>query len=1007
MCSRAAEVRAALDATLSGAPGADQWLVANEGSVVAELADVFLDDSASQSSAPPDAVVAAEARRQLAAVTIRRVVTQGRADGTSVLERFLGWQERAVAADAGGHVAMVGCDVAAALLWRYGDATVGKDAVARLVAACAAAAGAAPAPSGAAAHRFLYALASQDRGKASGAEASVEALYGAFALPFLRQVPSPLERMPVECLARHTALLQQVLANTLPLKHRAEITRLVGQCFFVGAAADGVQQQQQQQQAPPLLYNSLPEERRRQLLDAYPFITDVMRIAASPLLTAELALPTLAFARVALAHYSAACAGGTFEGRSFSYVEPACAGEVEEVRTYYGSYSRVSAVHATLDASCGALLKNGAPVALLDAFLRESVIPLVQVMAIVDTDAEAAEEFNVGMAIDLPSTVYCAAVWTVSNFLKDPDDGGPSPEVPGAADAVSEALAFVLSSSGTARELHSALYMLQKLCEGELLPMVRAPVDLLLFFLTGEPGGGGGGGGRANAAFHSLSASDRALVGGRAAIAMASIAGKTLQPEQHTHLVHLLCRRVAEAADADSAATAAVALGRAVAGSCLNASVTMVQPAVVCGAFPRVLQLVPQSPTLLIESLRSLLEVLPHVVVTAQFIEPILDVFTQVLTGNEANTPLCARVLKVLSQGVIEEHDGNDPCICRAVVGFALRIMSLVLVAGAKETLQGLTTHALDIAAALGSRDCECSAVTLQLCSAVSTFAAEGNSALRASAKALALCASGTVRHWRAASAAAGSQQQQPPQPNPLPSLAPQLSEYFLRRIDESLEKVTLVWVVSSCLSVSTHLPYDRAFTQLVTHCNAKVSGYWACRSDYFSWPVSLVLMWPVLVSKAVEALGPAEGVAAALRELGGAPEQHLGFFAVWLTLDAVLEPRVRRISTYAACTLLTTLPQDYLQQPVAISPIERLTRRKPAEMNMQMTLCDALLLAVVRFVERPLTQHSKTFLDGCAKADLPCGDPELQTRAMQLLSTLGADKAAALSELLRKAACK
>ena len=924
MCSRAAEVRAALDATLSGAPGADQWLVANEAGVVAELADVFLDDSAaaaaaaaSPSSAPPDALAAAEARRQLAAVTIRRVVTQGRADGTAVLERFLGWQERAVAADAGGHVAMVGCDVAAALLWRHGDAAVGKAAVARLVATCAAAAGAAPAPSGAAAHRFLYALASQDRGRAGNAEAAVEALYGAFALPFLRQMPSPVERMPVECLARHTALLQQVLANTLPLKHRAEITRLVGQCFFVGgggAAADG---------APPtLLYNALPEERRRQLLDAYPFITDVMRIAASPLLTAELALPTLAFSRVALAHYSAACAGGTFEGRSFSYAEPACAGEVEEVRTYYGSYSRVSAVHATLDASCGALLKNGAPVALLDAFLRESLIPLVQVMAIVDTDAEAAEEFNVGMAIDLPSTVYCAAVWTVSNFLKDPDDGGPSPEVPGAADAVSDALAFVLSSSGTARELHSALYMLQKLCEGELLPMARAPVDLLLFFLTGEPGGGGGGGGRANAAFHSLSAPDRALVGGRAAIAMASIAGKTLQPEQHTHLVHLLCRRVAEAADADSAATAAVALGRAVAGSCLNASMTMVQPAVVCGAFPRVLRLVPQSPALLIESLRSLLEVLPHVVVTGQFIEPILDVFTQVLTGNEANTPLCARVLKVLSQGVIEEHDGTDPCICRAVVGFALRIMSLVLVAGAKDTLQGLTTHALDIAASLGSRDCECGAVALQLCGAVSTFAAEGNSALRASAKALALCTSGTVRHWRAA--AAGSQQQPP---NPLPSLAPQLSEYFLRRIDESLEKVTLGWVVSSCLSVSTHLPYDQAFTQLVTHCNAKVSGYWACRSDYFSWPVSLVLMWPVLVSKAVEALGPAEGVAASLRELGAAQEQHLGFFAVWLTLDAVLEPRVRRISTYAACTLLTTLPQDYLQQPVAISPIERLTR--------------------------------------------------------------------------------
>eukprot|EP01059_Diplonema_ambulator_P004148 TRINITY_DN13862_c0_g1_i1.p1 TRINITY_DN13862_c0_g1~~TRINITY_DN13862_c0_g1_i1.p1 ORF type:complete len:125 (+),score=21.98 TRINITY_DN13862_c0_g1_i1:76-450(+) len=120
----------------------------------------------------------------------------------------------------------------------------------------------------------------------------------------------------------------------------------------------------------------------------------------------------------------------------------------------------------------------------------------------------------------------------------------------------------------------------------------------------------------------------------------------------------------------------------------------------------------------------------------------------------------------------------------------------------------------------------------------------------------------------------------------------------------------------------------------------------------------------------------------------------------------AILEPIVRPISTLAAINLLQTSPPVLLSSPIALTPIKTIYRRKPVSENIQATLGDALFLALMRITDKPLVPHAKTFLSKDTLIYLPC-DPQVQTTAVNMLSTLPHDKQASLQQLLNAVSCK
>eukprot|EP01061_Rhynchopus_euleeides_P017116 TRINITY_DN28533_c0_g1_i1.p1 TRINITY_DN28533_c0_g1~~TRINITY_DN28533_c0_g1_i1.p1 ORF type:complete len:877 (+),score=349.17 TRINITY_DN28533_c0_g1_i1:239-2632(+) len=797
-----------------------------------------------------------------------------------------------------------------------------------------------------------------------------------------------------------------MLQAKMVLAYRRQVSKSFLEFFFTGqGGADPVvasMLQGHEALAPQALlriFFALPAEGQRTLLDAYPLLTDAARIMCS--LTDELGPFVFHFGTAVVKHYSKQCADGAFDGCFYTYDDPAVRGSVQEIDAYFGYYSKVTALQSTLEAVNQFLpslptahfpgvsdeeARDPKPsthpaLFLVDGFFRACIADLLRLLCICDCDEVEVEELECRMAVDMPSSLHCSLLWFTSNFFKDSDDGGPSPEYPAAKHVAAEAINACLLSSENAKDIASALLMLQKLSEVELLPMSMAPVEVMLSLINQDPAVPG------NPYLLRAPNDARIAVKARACVALSAIAGKTLEPDKHAHLIHLQCAQVADASNPlHVKVKASMGLGYAVARAEMNGTVPYIQREAIQRTFPSFLATVPESPVLLIESLNNILQILPSVVVTAQFIKPTLETFMRVLKENESNTRLLCNVLRVFSQGVVEEHSGKERDVCLSILEFATSIMRLVLSDSATLSLQGLAKQALEIAGAVSACECECSSVAPQLALSVSSYKAEGKETIRAACRALALSVSAAARRH-------GDLGEQ------LSGRVAQFCQYYTT---QSLDMPTMRFVGSACLVAAGHLPLD-TLARVVAHCNTRVAAFYPT-SD-FMWPVNLTLMWPALLARCVVAGGECE-LPRVLEVLGDAPAQHVQFFTAWLTVDAVLEPRVRHISTAAAEILLGSLPREYFMQHVSLEPVRTLSRRREAPISVP--LGDALYLAVLRSVEKPLTKFSSTFLAKDSKVLLPLSEgAPVQQRAMGLIQALAPEKRQELEAVLRQLSCQ
>ena len=917
--SRTDEVRRTLLEVIAGTPGADQFLLQNEMTVTAELGAVLL-------GAGEDVVA-----RQLAGVTLRRIAAKGgAAELKNDILQFVNQCLAGKLAPQETKIALSACDVAAEILCKEGACELTHS----IVKACAG-------MDSEVSLRLLHSLAVAS-GKGGGGASVSELLFSQFVFPFLEStcLVEAIARGRLSEVSNKIAVVRSVVTAKFSVAYRKQLAKSFVRFFFYGNSGPDTPASQVFLpqfnldafcQASPDNFSStsllrvlhqLPDPSI--LLECYPIVTNAMRVIT--MLTDDVSIFVFPFAAILLQHYARQCVNGAFDGTSYDYENCAGPGSVAECENFLGYYSKVTAIHSTLDAVVGYLSRlpivpyrelvageEASPVThpslrIVDDFYKGTVVSLIKLLCLIDCEEIEAEEMgDCNVIVDLPSSLHCTLFWVVSMFLKDPDSGGVCPEHTGLPSVTSEAINLCLTASDVPMEIENSLFLLQKMCEAALLPTSFVPVRVLMFLINGSDGE------VCNSHIAGFAEADRNKIKARGCIALSSIAGKTLPPEQHAHLIHLQCEQVACASSpTEIRVKSLLGLGRAVANAMKHnvrpTALQFVRQESITAMLPACLALVAQQPVLLIEAVDALLQAVPSFVITGQFMKPILDMFVLVLKQHETDTRLCARILRVFCQGVVDEHP-RDGSLCPAVLEFASAVLQLVLHENASLTMSGLASSALSIISAMSKRECDCSAVVPQMAASVAGYRAERKEEVRAACRALSLSVVATCTRGGGVLS------------EPLASCCAQVCVHYAAA---DLDSFTQLYCAATCLCIASYLPVEHV-AQLCATAVPFVLTRYAVKQD-LSWGVGLSLLWPILLVKVVRASSEAD-VPKALAVLGATPESHVTFFRVWLSLDAVLEKKVRHISALAAAILLRALPAEYLSQAVQIEAVKTLKR--------------------------------------------------------------------------------
>eukprot|EP01063_Lacrimia_lanifica_P013086 TRINITY_DN19733_c0_g1_i1.p1 TRINITY_DN19733_c0_g1~~TRINITY_DN19733_c0_g1_i1.p1 ORF type:complete len:897 (+),score=272.90 TRINITY_DN19733_c0_g1_i1:66-2756(+) len=631
----------------------------------------------------------------------------------------------------------------------------------------------------------------------------------------------------------------------------------------------------------------------------------------------------------------------------------------QEATRLTGTYTEALTVHAALQAS-HYFLTTAAP----DVLLTQGLEFLVQA-AVVHPDMESEddrdyEELDCITTVDVPSGVRSAAVWMVSCLLRTPDDDGPTTPIPNALNLVVQHLTAT-AQTNSPHMVECALFFMQKLAECRAIEAHHVPVEALFNFANG--------------------AGVPSRIAARACLALAGIADRSLTPNQLADLANHQWAKLCDVRGTEEEVRimAGAALGRMVCQMVLNeAAKEFVRIGPELGPL---LALVPAAPALLLEALDSLLQVLGDTLLTPMQVEAVMTCLLDVLQKHSKNTKLCERVLRVIRQSVINEHKEGE-VVCSSVVRCSSFILDTVLRQQAVPAMQALCHAALEVAGALADCTCSCGAVAPGLSQAIATLTGlETKLAVREACKALASTTSAAARRGVLEGL-------------DLSQHMTFLKHYMSCSLD--YDRVSQSNVALCALSLATYLPLS-ALSEMAVFAVKRLGEFWAATSDW-KWPTSLALLWAALLIRS-------QDVPQALAVLGE-PAQQVEFLSAWLSLDAIHEPAIRPVSATAAHLLLTKLSQEYLRHPVALMPISSpLTRRMRNAAPVGMQLGDALLIALLRIVEKPLTPFDRCF-PMRAKWSLP-HDDQIQTHAARIVQGLGAAKREGIEQFMRDLAAR
>ena len=618
-----------------------------------------------------------------------------------------------------------------------------------------------------------------------------------------------------------------------------------------------------------------------------------------------------------------------------------------------GVYSERIAIRSILNTISMMLTNTIIPTSLISIICQACV----QAATLQETELEDVEPVDLSLAVDIPGDLRDAAAWCVSCLLKDADSGGPCSPIPGIGSEVSR----ILSSMITGTHSESTLFILQQLFEGNFLCVDDAPVDMILQVVQST----------------SLPATVRA----RACVAASAVVCGRLPADQHAFLINYQWCKLSEPSSTpiELRVMAALGCGTAVAHTVLNPDCLLLLQINNSTSLVPFLELVKQYPNLLLESLNRIIQILSRAVLTPANVAATLRVLLDIMEANIENTRLCQRLLSVLCKGLIEEHI-SSPDICQHITTVSTTLMSQLLSPDVNQTVQSLASSALDIASALCSCSCSCSSVAASLIKPICEYPAEGKSVIRSAAKSLALSVSVAKGGDETSFGLV------------IPSLLTKLSQKCDPQTAQSLA-AAVVCASTFCSSLQ--------LKELSVSCLQYVSCRCASAPDW-TWPVLMCLPWCSLLSAGV----PADEC---LRVVGSNPSEVQNFLACWITIDNIIEPKLRHISAKAAGILLNGLPGDMLSQNVMLLPIKTIYRRAPPTSQVSVSLCDALLVVLYRFavIEQPLAPYSKSFLSGEFSCAVPGDSATVEREAHQLLSTIDQSKREQIHRLVYQLACR
>eukprot|EP01060_Flectonema_neradi_P000702 TRINITY_DN10436_c0_g1_i2.p1 TRINITY_DN10436_c0_g1~~TRINITY_DN10436_c0_g1_i2.p1 ORF type:complete len:893 (+),score=126.19 TRINITY_DN10436_c0_g1_i2:59-2737(+) len=619
----------------------------------------------------------------------------------------------------------------------------------------------------------------------------------------------------------------------------------------------------------------------------------------------------------------------------------------------FGASSVHAAIRSVLNTVCSMLSQTSIPTQIIPIYCKSCVEA-----ATLQTDViEDEEAIDLSIAVDIPGDLREASAWALSCLLKAPDCGGPCVDIPGLVGEISRMLSSMISGPHS----EAAMYIFQQLFEGGFLTADEAPVSQMIQIVQ----------------MSSLPPMLRA----RACLSVSAVVCSRLPVEQHAFLINYQWDNLADAsAPIEIRAMAALGCSTAVAHTVLNPGCLPLINIKPTTSLTPYLALVKLYPNMLLEGLNRVLQVLSQVVLTPTNVSTTLAALLEIIETNLDNTRLCQRALSVLCKGVIEEHTAN-PEICQNVSQASGTLMSHLLGSTVSPAVQALAASALDVASALCCCSCSCSSVAGTLIKPISEYPAEGKNVIRSSAKSLAL----------SVSVAKGGDS------NSFGSVVPSLWAKLSQRCDPQ----TSQFLAAALVSTSTFCN-PQQLKELSTLCLQYISSRCLSAPDW-SWPVSLCIPWCSLLASS------ACPIQECLNAVGSSPAEIQVFLSLWITVDAIFDPRLRHVSAGAACALLGGLPSEMLSQSISVLPIKTIYRKASPSLQFTITLCDALLVVLYRLVEidEPLSPYTKTFLSTEFTCAVPGDSEAVRRESKRLLSSVDQSKLDQIRCLALRAACK